>query len=390
MHMKIVWVLFAMLFLMGPVRAWGAEPKVVAKGAILVCGESGRVLWAKNADEPLAMASTTKIMTAAYALLHGNMDDTVTVSKRAAGAPRVKMGLSPGEQLRLYSLMQALMLESSNDAAIAVAEHIGGTVEDFCAAMTQLAREIGAENTTFETPSGLDKGDHASTARDLAIITRFAYTVPGFEELINTPHANFRSDRRGYTMLNKNRLLREFGGANGVKTGFTNKAGHCFVGSATQGDMQLISVVLASGWGKEGRAKIWSDTKTILSHGFEKYDLQALITAGDTPGEIALTRAREKALPYEYAYGATAAKSASETVLVQFDLPDIATAPIEKGSTIGTAHVFVGEDLIRSVPLLASADIARHDFITSLRKLVEAAAKPPLLRLSPELLPLLP
>ncbi len=264
---KSALIFLCLIFFTSPVYA--AEeietPNVEAHGACLMDAKSGRVLWGKNEKAPLAMASTTKIMTAILALESGKKEETVTVSERAAFAPKVKMGLSPGEKLRLYDLMQALMLESSNDAAVAIAEHIGGSVENFCAQMTAKAKIIGARDTVFETPNGLDAGEHHSTAYDMALITRYALGVPGFLDLTNTPEASFKSDGRKYSVTNKNRLLHEYTGANGVKTGYTGRAGHCFVGAARRGDMQLISVVLGSGWGDKGRSQKWIDTKIMGS-----------------------------------------------------------------------------------------------------------------------------
>ncbi|MCL2461450.1 MAG: D-alanyl-D-alanine carboxypeptidase, partial [Defluviitaleaceae bacterium] len=232
------------------------QPDVNALGAVLMDYKTGRVLWEKNADEPMAMASTTKIMTAIVALESGKLDEIATVSARAASAPQVKLGLSKGEKVRVSDLLYPLMLESANDSAVAVAEAISGSVEGFCAAMTRRAKELGAKDTVFETPNGLDLGNHHSTAYDMAMITRHALSMSAFVELVNTKSAEIKSDRRTYTLNSKNRLLDEYDGANGVKTGFTGKAGHCFVGAARRGDMQLISVVLDSS--KQGK---WADTK---------------------------------------------------------------------------------------------------------------------------------
>ncbi|MCL2415667.1 MAG: D-alanyl-D-alanine carboxypeptidase, partial [Defluviitaleaceae bacterium] len=236
------------------------EPDVCAQGAILMDFETGRVLWEKNAHEPMAMASTTKIMTAILAIELGNLKDEVVVSRRAEIAPRVKMYLRKGEIIALGDLLHALMLQSSNDAAVAIAEHIGGDVENFCIMMTAKAKEIGAENTVFETPNGLDGENHHSTAYDMALIARYALQNPKFNELINTPQTEVKSSRATYNIINKNRLLREFDGANGVKTGYTGKAGHCFVGSALRDEMQLISVAFACGWGQRGKEQKWIDT----------------------------------------------------------------------------------------------------------------------------------
>jgi len=334
--------------------------------------ETGRVLWEKKAHEPMAMASTTKIMTAILAIESGRVNETVTVSKRAASAPRVKMDLTAGEKIRLGDLMLALMLESSNDAAVAIAEHLAGTVEEFCAQMTQKAYELGAENTLFESPSGLDVGNHHSTAYDLAIITRYALTVPGFKALTNTSSASFSSDKRSYTMNNKNRLLSEYSGANGVKTGFTGKAGHCFVGAARRNDMQLISVVLASGWGDKGRAQKWRDTKDVLNYGFENFKFETIIVEDAVAGQLPVTRSRSQSVEYAFSDGIKIplTKEEKADINTMIYVPESMQAPINIGDTMGSARVYIGEKFHSEVVLVAVESAARHDLKTSLEKVL--------------------
>jgi D-alanyl-D-alanine carboxypeptidase (penicillin-binding protein 5/6) len=272
--------------------------------------------------------------------------------------------------------MLALMLESSNDAAVAIAEHLGGTVENFCAMMTAKARELGARDTIFETPNGLDAGDHHSTPYDLAVITRYALTVPGFIKLTNTHAAAFQSDKRGYTFHNRNRLLTEFDGANGVKTGFTGKAGHCFVGAAKREDMQLISVVLASGWGAKGKAQKWADTKAILNHGFGNYEYETILTLGDSVGQLPVTRSRGASVGYGYGDGLRLplSKQERESVKIERHLPESVQAPVAKGDKLGKTTVQIGGDWYE-IPLTALDDIPRHDLKTSLEKVLDAWLK---------------
>jgi len=348
------------------------KPTVNAHGAILMDAKTGRILWGKNEHTPLPMASTTKIMTAILALESGRMDETVTASKRAAAAPKVKMNLSTGEQVRLSNLMLALMLESSNDAAVAIAEHLGGTVEEFCRQMTEKAHSLGAVNTIFETASGLDAGNHSSTPYDLAIITRYALDVPGFLELTNTMDANFSSDRHSYSFHNKNRLLSEFPGANGVKTGFTGKAGHCFVGAAKQDGMQLISVVLASGWGTEGRNQKWVDTKEILNFGFATFEFATLVKEDDLAGTMPVTRTRSGDIAFVYNTSISVPISKEETFSVEVVSPVSMPAPISRGDIVGTAKIYIGEEFYAEIPLVALESAARHDFKTSLEKVLNS------------------
>jgi len=346
------------------------KPTVAARAAILMDAKTGRVLWEKNANEPMSMASTTKIMTAILALESERKEEIVTVSRKAAAAPKMKMNLTTGEKIRLYDLMQALMLESSNDAAVAIAEHLAGSVSEFCQMMTEKAKEIGAKDTVYETPNGLDAGDHHSTAYDLAVITRYALEVPGFIELTNTAEAKFSSDRKTYSMINKNRLLREYQGANGVKTGFTNLAGHCFVGAAKRDDMQLISVVLASGWGEKGKAMKWVDTKEVLNYGFGNFEYETIITDGDIAGMVPVTRSRTTVLKYAFDEGLTIPLSNEEKEEVRIQIPESLQAPVALNEAIGEAQIFVDGQLYATILLTATGEALRHDFKTSLEKVL--------------------
>jgi len=348
-------------------------PNVEARGAILIEAGSGRVLWEKNSEEPMAMASTTKIMTAIIALENGNLDDIVTASARAARSPEVNMDLVEGEELRLRDLLYALMLMSYNDAAVAIAEHISGDVESFCAIMTDKARELGAVNTVFETPSGLDQGDHHSTAYDMALITRYALLNQQFVELINVPYITVQSNKRSINLINKNRLLNEYSGAIGVKTGFTGKAGQCFVGSAQRDDMKLISVVFASGWGAAGREQKWVDTKRILDYGFKNYTFVDLVKEGHVPGHVDVTRTRTPRVDVALTKGLTLPMNAEEKnrVDIQFEFPQEVAAPIEKGQVMGRGIVSLDGETLAMIDLVAVEDAARHDLQTSARRVLE-------------------
>ncbi|MDE6182062.1 MAG: D-alanyl-D-alanine carboxypeptidase [Eubacteriales bacterium] len=276
------------------------EPNPVAQSAILIDAKTGRVLWGKNENEPLAMASTTKIMTAILAIEQGNLEDKVVVSKNATKAPPVKMFLKEGEEIKLKELLYALMMQSSNDAAVAIAEHISGDVETFCNMMTEKAKELGAKDTVFKTPNGLDSGDHHSTAYDMALIAKYAIQNQTFLEIINTREISFKTNKSSYNIINKNRLLSEFNGANGIKTGYTGKAGHCFVGSATRGDLTLISVVLASGWGNKGKQQKWIDTKEILNYGFNNFKYETVLKATDCQDILNINKGYKETIPLYY------------------------------------------------------------------------------------------
>ena len=332
-----------------------------ALGAVLMDFKTGRVLWEKNLNKKLAMASTTKIMTAILTLEKKDLDldDEVVISRNVLSVPKVKLNLIPG-----------LMLESSNDAAVAIAEYISGSVDKFCDLMTEKAGEIGAFNTSFKTPNGLDHEEHYSTAYDMAIIARYALKNNKFLELINTPSASFSSDKKSYVVNNKNRLLREFDGANGIKTGFTGKAGHCFVGAAKRNDMQLISVVLGSGWGAKGKEAKWSDTKKILDYGFENYEYKKIVNKNAFAGNIKINHAREKELNLNYEQDLILPmnKQEEKNLCIKIKVPEILEAPVKKNDVVGIANVFINNKCVSKINLLADKSIERHDLKTVMRK----------------------
>lgn len=341
-------------------------PEVEAKSAILMDFKTGRVLWEKNAHEPLSMASTTKIMTAVIALENGNLNDTVTVSALAAAANPVKMYLKAGEEISLEALLYALMLQSSNDAAVAIAEHIGGSVKNFCQMMTDKADELGARDTVFETPNGLDSGDHHSTAYDLAVIARYALNNKKLIEIMNTPNISVKSSKGNYDIINKNRLLHEFNGANGMKTGFTGKAGHCFVGSAQRDGMQLISVVLASGWGQKGRSQKWVDTKRVLNYGFDNYKYEVLLEPGTPAGDVSVNRSKTDKVGTYYSDGLElpVLPGDKEKLVIKTYLLEQVNAPVKPGEILGVAKLYLDGDLYKEVNLLTSESADRFDLKT--------------------------
>ena len=264
-------ILFFLLFLlqMGSVPTLAAEPTVAAQGAALIDGKTGRLLWGKNADAPLAMASTTKIMTAILVLEQASLTEVVTISKNAAQQPKVHMSLQEGEQWQAGALLSAMLLRSYNDAAVALAEQVSGDVPKFCAEMTKKAKEIGARDTVFGSPNGLDSHltaeQHHSTAYDMALIGAYALENETFREIIAQQEIHVSDLTGGHpcSVTNADRFLQEYSGALGIKTGYTNRAGHCFVGAAERDGVRLVSAVLGSGWGDAGKQKKWTDTKAL-------------------------------------------------------------------------------------------------------------------------------
>lgn len=372
-------LLFTQIVYAAPQNNESAEPSVKAQGAVLMELETGRVLWGKNEDAPMPMASTTKIMTAILAIESGKLEQTVIASQAAASAPKVRMNLQKGEEHRLGDLLYPLMLQSSNDAAVAIAEHVGGSVEGFCQMMNQKAAELGCTDTVFETPNGLDKGDHHSTARDMALITRYALNNEEFVKIINTTQilipTKEGSDEKSYYIANTNRLLNEYEGALGVKSGFTGKAGQCFVGAAKKGDMTLISVVLASGWGTAGKEQKWRDTKALLNYGFENFERISVIQKGQQLQELPINHSRKQSIGLVFGedISVIVSNKEKENLKIEFSLPQSLEAPVQMGQRVGSAKIFVNEDeVLGSCTILAGEEASRHDFQTSLKKIINS------------------
>ena len=374
-------IVLSILTICFPVITYGQAPKTVkppyveAKGAALMEFNTGRMLFEKDADLPLANASTTKIMTAIVALENTSLTDVVTASKNAAMTPPVKMHLAEGEKQTMEDLLYAMMLESANDAAVAIAEHVGGSVEGFAEMMNEKARELGAVNTELVTPSGLDEGEHRSTAKDMALIARYALSNSDFRRIIATPHVSTPvkgGDFKAHSFINKDRLLREYEGALGIKTGYTGKAGHCFVGAAQRDGMLIVSVVLGSGWGGRGKEQKWVDTKNLLNYGFENFSLISVAKEGDFVGEADVLNSKGGVVSLNLSNGLALPLSEEERgkVEVRNNLPETFDAPVVKGDKLGESVIFVDGRPLAKIDIIAMSDVERYDFNISMGKIL--------------------
>lgn len=269
-----------------------AEPPEIrtdARAAALIDVGSGRILYSHNGDERLLIASLTKIMTAVVALENGNLTDIVTVSPSAVGKEGSSIYLREGQQMTLHNLLYGLMLRSGNDAAAAIAEHIGGTEEGFVYMMNEKAAELGLANTSFRNPHGLDMEDHYSSAVDLAKLTAYALKNPDFREIVSTkvkrvPNSDPEA-RWDHIWYNKNKMLTLYEGADGVKTGYTKAAGRGLVSSATRDGRQLAAVTINDG-------NDWLDHARLLDWGFQYYNNIRLVEKGQRIEDTPYTAAR--------------------------------------------------------------------------------------------------
>lgn len=328
---------------------------VSAVAACLMNPDTGEVLFEKNAYEKMPMASTTKIMTAILALEKTNPDDIVTVSKNAQGAEGSSIYIKAGDKIRMEDLLYGLMLESGNDAAIAVAEYVSGNTEQFAEEMTALAKKIGAKNTQFKNPNGLDAEGHYTTAYDLAKISAYAMKNPDFQRIVSekTKNVTVNTSETLY-FRNHNKLLKMYDGANGIKTGYTKKCGRCLVSAAERGGRELIAVTLNA-------PDDWNDHIALLDFGFENCSEKLILRKGS---KVKSLYTKDKC-----ELGAIAAEDASVfcknmpvsevAVHIKKDLK----APIAKDEKIGTAEILIDGKKYAQVDLVADRTIEKQNSI---------------------------
>lgn len=375
------------------VRADDAGLKLYAKAAVLMDADSGRVLYERCGDEQLAMASTTKIMTLIVTLENASLDDTVEVSAYAASMPQVHLGMRKGEQYRLRDLVLSLMLESHNDSAVAIAEHVGGSVEQFAALMNQKAAAIGCENTYYITPNGLDavQGEkfHSTTARDLALVMSYCVAKSPqretFLEITRTPNHSFTdlSGRRNFSCVNHNAFLGMMTGALSGKTGFTNKAGYCYVGALRRDGKTFVVALLACGWPNHRTYK-WSDTRTLMEYGLAHYNYRSfdeVTLPAETTADIIVNNGQgsmigERILvPVEVSRDMTGVGGLlmheDEKVTVTLQKVRELTAPVREGQTVGYVSYAVGNREWKRIRLVASGEIKAIDLKWCVCRVVE-------------------
>lgn len=393
-----------------------------ATAAVLMDADSGRVLYGKNADTPMAMASTTKIMTCIQILEHADLEETLTVSAYAAGMPKVKLYIKQGEEYRVEDLLYSLMLESHNDTAVALAEHVGRkylpeelrekpasefTVEEsrmavaaFAALMNAKAAELGCENTWFITPNGLDatetitlqdgstiQKEHCTTAAELARI--MAYCIEespqrnAFLRITRAGNYSFSANGRSFSCYNHNAFLSMMDGALSGKTGFTNKAGYCYVGALEREGRTFVVSLLACGWPNNKTYK-WSDTRELMEYGLEHYSYKSFLDEGtrfdekllqpipvlegrtDILGATAYTGI-EVAGRRNSEYGGADARPGlllreDEQIRVEYEWSKSLEAPVKQGTTVGNIRYIVDDRVYLTENIVTTQNVERIEF----------------------------
>lgn len=369
------------------------ESELYARSAVLMDADSGRVLVGKNAEEPMPMASTTKIMTCIVTLENAQTEDIVCVSSYAARMPEVKLHIAEGEHYKLEDLLYSLMLESHNDAAVAIAEHVGGSVEGFAQMMNEKAASIGCLDTYFITPNGLDSSAeveqadgtkvtkvHSTTASDLATIMKYCIKQsPKKEEFLKITRTQSHSfcnyeqteektvspGLRSFTCNNHNAFLHMMDGALTGKTGFTGNAGYCYVGALESKGRTFVIALLACGWPNNKTYK-WKDARKLFQYGIDHYEQKDITNYDYEPNPVPVEggAGKDRLLKTKMQLQLTIKQesqkmllSEADSVQVRVELPKLLKAPIKKGTKIGSLNYYINGELATQMPILAAKNI---------------------------------
>ena len=352
-------LIFALLFSVMTIYAFGEKKStrtnVSARSAALYLPETKSFLYAKNASDPMPMASTTKIMTAIIALEHSELSDIVKIDDSAIGTEGSSAYLRHGDVLSMEELLYALLLQSANDAAVAIACHIGGDINSFVDLMNEKAEMLGLSNTHFTNPHGLDDKEHYTTAEELAIIAATALENQIFRKIASTYKKSFVTDERSRTYVNHNRLLVDYDGCIGVKTGYTKRSGRCLVSAAERDGLRYVAVTLDA-------PNDWMDHRTMLNYGYDKMEKIQFATNFDHLYKIPIIDGKT-----EYIYAANTddadiiVEKGDHRVDEYVKLTRYAVAPIEKGEILGEIiYTLDGRESAR-VQIVATESVEKQE-----------------------------
>ena len=363
---KTLCLVLIVLVCMGPTAAWADSlPRINSAAGILMDVNTGEVLFAKDVERRLPIASLTKVMTALLAVESDRLSEVVVVPAQATLVEPSNIWLVEGERILLQDLVYGLMLRSGNDAALAIALYLHGSVEAFSTAMNSRARELGATSTNFVNPHGLPHPDHYSTAYDFALITRAALRHPVLKQIVGTErHSTAASeDRTQRTWHNKNRLLQLLPGADGVKTGWTRAAGHCLASSVTWVGWTLLTIVLDS-------PDHYGESRALLEWGLRNYMPVPLIVPGLFQGSVAVNRGNPASIGMvttEYLTGITP-RGQDYPVSIRVEAPLIVEPPVNRGDQVGTL-IIEARDFFVTSPLVADRDAVERSWLKRLLRL---------------------
>lgn len=368
-HIMIIAIFFSLLSWIDQNHASAAEdvpeaPKLEAEAALLMEAQSGQVLYSKNPDKKMYPASITKILTGIIAIESGKLDQVVTVSENAASADGTKVYLEPGEEKKLEDLVYGMLVNSGNDAAMAIAEYLGGSEAGFAKLMNLKARELGARHSHFVNPSGLPDEDHVTTAHDMALITRYAMEDATFRDIVATKEYPWEGDGwQPGAIVNHNRLLWDYEGATGVKNGYTKAAQQTFVATSERDGQQLIAVTLKV----PGSANVlYRDLMRLMDYGYDAFDTHLLpvdegrIKDVVIDGEVTAAHIKEKNVFVTLPKGASLADVEQKLILNEG-----LSLPIDKNDELGHVRVQLHQETIREIPVYATSAVKAVDAASS-------------------------
>lgn len=353
------------------------EPTINSRKAIVYDRKSKRILYGKNEKVKCAMASTTKIMTATVVLENANLSDEVTINAKAGGTGGSRLGLKKGDKITLNDLLYGLMLRSGNDAAVAIAEHVGGSVQGFADMMNKKAQELGLTETNFVTPHGLDNSKHYTTALELAKLTDYALQNEKFAQIVGTKQTSITINGVPRTIANTNELLGVLNGVVGVKTGFTNGAGRCLVTETKRDDKDIITVVLGADT-KKDRTKdsiklieyTFSNFKNVnikekALEEFEKWNSinskRIVVAKGkEENAKLELNKLENEIIPLK--------AEQENNIKITINSITQTEAPIEKGQKIGTLSIKINDEVVENVDIICKEKIEKKNWIDYLKQ----------------------
>lgn len=348
-----------------------------AKAAVIMDAESGKVLYGKSQNHKMPNASTTKILTCLYILEHCDIEQTAKVSRNAAVQPKVRLGVREGETYKVKDLLYGLMLESYNDCAVVLAEYAAGNVKKFEKQVNQMAEKIGTSNTHFVTPNGLDgidkDGRHETTAYDLAKIMARCIKNKQFLKITQTKQYTFMdsSRKRTFTCSNHNALLFSMEGAISGKTGYTSKAGYCYVGAIRQKNMTMTLAVLASGWPPHKTYK-WKDVRKLVQYTTDHYEKREIVADISQIKEINVKDGlKQKILLKTGNPKAVFLVKKTDNIKIESILPSSIDAPVKQGQKVGEIRYLINEKSQKIVPIYAKENVKRKDYWYYFEKIIQ-------------------
>ncbi len=341
-----------------------------SQSGIIIEADTGKVLFEKDADTKRSPASMTKIMTMlliAEELEKGNilLKDEVAISERAASMGGSQIYLEKGSTATVEELLTTIAVGSANDSAVAMAEKIGGTVENFVVLMNKRAKQLGANNTTFKNPHGLDEEGHETTARDMALIAKEVVKHDNIIKLSSTYETTIRhKNGKSLWLVNTNSLIKFYSGLDGLKTGFTDKAGYCLTGTMKRNDMRLITVVMHAET-KEDRN---TDTINMMEYAYSMYNKKTLVSSENYLGNMFIDNAKSRKVKYYLEKDANViVDKNTREVNYKYDIElDNIKAPLKKGDKIGTLKLNYNNEII-DYNLIVKEDVYKSNFFTRMK-----------------------